>query len=288
MRRDTLKTIVISAAILGMLSLGSWAAASPDKALEASEEIDPYAWQAVEPLARNTIERESASRSIAGVLLTTPDPTLSGAPGTQVTYPVTLENQTASDEVFTLDYTGNTWTATGPADTGLVADGGTFVFDVLVTIPAGLDDCMVDTVQITATSVSTPADNATLDLFTETAATVLFDNGPFMNSPGTGVGGADESVLQNTSLGMTTIGFGHQVTSDNRIADDFTVTDAAGWQVDRIVFYAYQTNAPNVSTITAVNYQIWDGPPTIPAPASSSAIRLRTAWRPPSGPACIA
>lgn len=89
---------------------------------------------------------------------------------------------------------------------------------------------------------------------------VLYDNGPLVNSPGTGAGGADESMLQTTSLGMTTIGFGHQVVANNRVADDFTVT-GAGWLIDDVVFYSYQTGSPLVSTITAVNLQIWDGPP---------------------------
>ena len=53
---------------------------------------------------------------------------------------------------------------------------------------------------------------------------MLFDNGPLVNSPGTGVGGTDESVLQNITLGMTNFGFAHQRSSGNRVADDFTVT----------------------------------------------------------------
>ncbi|MFQ5585069.1 MAG: M4 family metallopeptidase, partial [Calditrichia bacterium] len=36
-------------------------------------------------------------------------------------------------------------------------------------------------------------------------STLLYNNGPLINSPGTGVGGADESVLQTTSLGMITL-----------------------------------------------------------------------------------
>ena len=36
-----------------------------------------------------------------------------------------------------------------------------------------------------------------------TGAEVLFDNGPFVNSPGTGGAGADESILQNTTLMMS-------------------------------------------------------------------------------------
>lgn len=90
---------------------------------------------------------------------------------------------------------------------------------------------------------------------------VLYDNGPLVNSVGTGSGGADESVLQTTSLGMNTIGFGHQVLNGNRMADDFVIADPDGWHIDEIIFYAYQTGSPTTSTITAVNLRIWDGPP---------------------------
>lgn len=87
---------------------------------------------------------------------------------------------------------------------------------------------------------------------------VLYDNGPLVNSPGTGVGGLDESVLQG-NLGMTTLGFGHQLANSNRIADDFVVP-AGGWTINQIEFFAYQS-FETASTITAVNLQIWDGPP---------------------------
>ncbi len=90
--------------------------------------------------------------------------------------------------------------------------------------------------------------------------TVLYENGELVNSAGTGVGGADESVLQNVSLGMNTLGFGHQAAADNRVADNFTVP-AGGWTIDGFVFFAYQTGSSTTSTMTAVNYQIWDGPP---------------------------
>lgn len=92
---------------------------------------------------------------------------------------------------------------------------------------------------------------------------VLFDNGPYVNSAGTGAGGADESVLQTTSLGMNTLGFGHQVLNGNRMADDFTVP-ASGWLIDSFVFFAYQTGSPTTSTMTAVNMRIWDGDPSLP------------------------
>jgi len=93
-------------------------------------------------------------------------------------------------------------------------------------------------------------------------ATVLYDNGPLVNSPGTGAGGTDESRLQDASLGMSTLGFGHQVVNGYRVADDFMLSTSA--TIDAIVFYAYQTGSTTTSTITAVNYRIWDGPPGQP------------------------
>ena len=48
---------------------------------------------------------------------------------------------------------------------------------------------------------------------------VLFDNGPFINSPGTGAGGADESVLQSSSLEMTARGFSTIHPEDVSLAD---------------------------------------------------------------------
>lgn len=93
---------------------------------------------------------------------------------------------------------------------------------------------------------------------------ILFDNGPLVNSPGTGPGGADESVLQNSSLGMSTLGF--NISPGFRIADDFEVTDPEGWTIHGFAVYAYQTDSPlpPVSTIAAVNYRLWDGPPGEP------------------------
>ena len=89
----------------------------------------------------------------------------------------------------------------------------------------------------------------------------LFNNGAFVTSTGNGTGGANLSMLQSTSLGMGTLGFGHQSgTANNRVADDFVVP-AGGWTLNCAVFYAYQTGSTTTSTITAVNVRIWDGPP---------------------------
>ena len=93
---------------------------------------------------------------------------------------------------------------------------------------------------------------------------LLYDNGPLVNSPGTGPGGADESILQNSTLGMGTLGFGNQFLSNNHMADDFTITDPAGWTIDSLIFFAYQTGSTTTSTITGLYYQIWNGPPDDP------------------------
>lgn len=104
-----------------------------------------------------------------------------------------------------------------------------------------------------------PAEGATV--WGGPSGNVLLDNGPLVNSAGTGAGGADESVVQG-GLGMITIGFGHQVLNTNSVIDDFDVP-APGWQIDEIVFFAYQTGSSTTSTMTGVNFQIWDGDPTM-------------------------
>jgi hypothetical protein len=92
---------------------------------------------------------------------------------------------------------------------------------------------------------------------------VLWDNGPLMTNPGA-CGGMDASRLQ-TNLSMNTLGFGHQFSLGYRMADDFTVSGPESWYIQQITFFAYQSNAPiSPSPITAVYYQIWDGPPNDP------------------------
>ncbi len=92
--------------------------------------------------------------------------------------------------------------------------------------------------------------------------TVLYDNGPVSDSAGTGFGGADESILQTATLGDQDFGTAHGPSPfDQRVADDFTVSDPAGWQIGAVILYAYQTNVSTASTLTSVNLRIWDGPP---------------------------
>jgi hypothetical protein len=92
------------------------------------------------------------------------------------------------------------------------------------------------------------------------AGSVLHDNGPIITHPGGGAGGADASALQQ-SLGLTIYGFGHALSSGFRVADDFTITDPGGWQVDSLLFYGYQTGSTTVPTINHINFRIWNGAP---------------------------
>ncbi len=83
---------------------------------------------------------------------------------------------------------------------------------------------------------------------------VIYDNGPFETAPG-------ESLLENVTLGLTTLGAAAQGASGNAVADDFTVDAAEGWTVDEMTGFTYQSFSPNVSTVTEVNTRIYDGDP---------------------------
>ncbi len=78
---------------------------------------------------------------------------------------------------------------------------------------------------------------------------VIFDNGPLVNSLGTGPGGTDQSVLQNVSLGITTLGFSFQTSVNSWMADDFSF--AEDHHISSVILYGYQTGSTTTSTITA-------------------------------------
>ena len=83
---------------------------------------------------------------------------------------------------------------------------------------------------------------------------LLYDNGSVFNIAGPPM----VSMLQDTSLGMDTYGFGAQVTANNRLADDFVLDTGA--DITSFDFYSYQTGAAS-ATIDAVYLQIYDGQP---------------------------
>ena len=74
---------------------------------------------------------------------------------------------------------------------------------------------------------------------------LLFDNGPLVTHPGGGAGGADASALQ-TALTLTIYGFGAQITANNSVADDFTIS-GSDWAIDEIQFFTYQTGSTTTS-----------------------------------------
>ena len=87
----------------------------------------------------------------------------------------------------------------------------------------------------------------------------LYSNGPYYNVPGT----PNISLLENFTVGVTTLGAGHSSAAGIRVADDWEVTENV--IVENIQFYAYQTGSSTTSTITGVSLAIWDGPPSDPA-----------------------
>jgi len=67
------------------------------------------------------------------------------------------------------------------------------------------------------------------------AATLLFNSGPAYNVAGGGSGGANLSLLESTTLGMNTLGFGHQFSLGYRMADDFSVPTGETWTIDSLI-----------------------------------------------------
>jgi hypothetical protein len=107
--------------------------------------------------------------------------------------------------------------------------------------------------------VAIPARPAPLNTSLPGVDAVLYDQSELVTHTGTGVGGADESWLQ-TNLGMTIFGYGHAVSANISVADDFPVT-GGNWNVNGFELYAYQSFSGNTSTITGTFIQIWDGVP---------------------------
>lgn len=86
-------------------------------------------------------------------------------------------------------------------------------------------------------------------LFTGTAsAAELYSNGPVVGANG-------KSVLASPAV---TLGFGAQHSSQNAVADDFTVTGGSAWSISSIDFFAYQNNATSF-TLQNVSWSILSG-----------------------------
>ena len=88
---------------------------------------------------------------------------------------------------------------------------------------------------------------------------ILFNNGPWVNSPGTGPGGTDESRIV---AGTNSFGFNFNQAAPFTVAEDFTVTGADPWAIQSIEFYAYQTGSTTTSSITGGYVRVWNGNPS--------------------------
>jgi uncharacterized repeat protein (TIGR01451 family) len=184
---------------------------------------------------------------------------------------VTASTDVVCSQTFTMEKLAPTTAFTGDVIPYTInLDFSELVGTAVLTdvIPAGVQ--FADNLTATAgTAMYDPGTNAvywTYDMNPPLAQpeAVLWDNGPLVTHPGGGFGGADASALQS-ALGLTIYGFGHQYLSNNHMADDFVIADPGGWNINQIEFFAYQTGAPtNPSPLTAVYYQIWNGPPDDP------------------------
>ena len=97
------------------------------------------------------------------------------------------------------------------------------------------------------------------------AQTVLYDNGTLaggsglggMETPGiSGFGGAPVMMIAPPG---TSLGAGHQILNNNRVAEDFTVSSTV--QIDSIRFFSYQTSSTTTSTINDLRVRIFNGAP---------------------------
>ncbi|MDW8478683.1 MAG: HYR domain-containing protein [Xanthomonadales bacterium] len=91
---------------------------------------------------------------------------------------------------------------------------------------------------------------------------LLLNNGPLVTHTGVCPSNTDASRVQNTSLGLSTIGANVSLSGGFRIADDFTVP-AGGWYLNTVTFFSYQTGSTLTSTFNHVNFRIWNGPPNV-------------------------
>jgi len=87
-------------------------------------------------------------------------------------------------------------------------------------------------------------------------STVIYSNGTIVNSPGTGSGGNDESVIQ---AGGSSFGFGMNQTIGYSVADDFVITENA--TINSIEIQGYQPYSGTTSLFTGVFIRIYSGNP---------------------------
>ncbi len=141
----------------------------------------------------------------------------------------------------------------------------TAIAAILTWQPPSASDEKTDLSYVPATTKSDPAEISTViscfypvDAVVSRLpdATVLFDNGTIVNSPGTGPGGTDESIIP---AGGSSFGFHFGQSAGSSVADDFEVTET--WNINSVEFQGYQTYSGTTSSFTSVYFRIYDGKP---------------------------
>jgi hypothetical protein len=89
-------------------------------------------------------------------------------------------------------------------------------------------------------------------------STLSYDNGPFINRPGSGPGGADGSALQD---GMGVYGWSASQSPGTRVADDFTIPTGETWTLSSVRFFGYCPMAATEPGFSGLTLQIWAGQP---------------------------
>jgi hypothetical protein len=134
----------------------------------------------------------------------------------------------------------------------ITANDGTYTGSVTVGAAAALG---AQSMTVTATDAASRSDTATAS-FTVTLPPTPGTNGPFQTGTGDGFNGGNTSAIET---GFNTFGYTASTASFFAVADDFVVTDAAGWSLNSVTVYAYQTQTtPNpVSTFNDIRISIF-------------------------------
>ena len=110
-------------------------------------------------------------------------------------------------------------------------------------------------------------------------ATTLFSQTNIVTNPGAGFNGSDVSQAS-----ATVDAGGATVTSNVRLAQSFTISDAGLWAIDKVSVMAYMTSTgygyPPTSPFTGISVNIWDNAPGLAGSniLGSSTNLLSTNW----------
>ena len=109
-------------------------------------------------------------------------------------------------------------------------------------------------------------------------ATTLFSQTNIVTNPGAGFNGSDVSQAS-----ATVDSGGAAVTSNVRLAQSFTISDAGLWAIDTVSVMAYMTSTygfPPASPFTGISVNIWDNAPGLAGSniLGSSTNLLSTNW----------